>query len=141
MISLKLLTGLAQETYIQIETTRGSGSLLNWISNYLGNREQRVIVGQSYSDVKHVKAGVPQGSVLGPLLFLVYVNDITQNLLSITHNDIQSIINHNLREISKWSKQWLVTFNPDKTVVLYFGNCQPPLLEFNNTVLSTTLDH
>ena len=46
-----------------------------------------------------------------------------------------------LSEISKWSKQWLVTFNPDKTEVLYFGNCQPPLLEFNNTVLSTTFDH
>ena len=147
---------MAQWTYIQIETTRGSGSLLNWILNYLGNREQRVIVGQSYSDVKHVNAGVPQGSVLGPHLFLVYVNDITQNLLSITRlfaddtslasttsniDDLQSIINHDLREISKWSKQWLVTFNPDKTVVLYFGNFQPPLLEFNNTVLSTTLEH
>ena len=43
--------------------------------------------------------------------------------------------------LSKWSKQWLVTFNPNKTVALYFGNCQPPLLEFNNTVLSTTFDH
>ena len=132
------------------------GSLLNWISNYLGNRDQRVIVGQSYSDVKHVKAGVPEGSVLGPLLFLVYVNDITQNILSKTRlfaddtslayttsniDDLQSIINHDLGEISKWSKQWLVTFNPDKTEVLYFGNCQPPLLEFNNTVLSTTFDH
>ena len=42
--------------------------------------------------------------------------------------------------LSKWSKQWLVTFNPNKTVALYFGNCQPPLLEFNNTVLSTTFD-
>jgi len=127
------------------------GSRLNWILNYLGNRDQRVIVAQSYSDVKHVKAGVPQGSVLGPLLFLVYVNDITQNLLSIARrfansttsdiDDLQCIINHDLREISKWSKQWLVTFNPDKTVALCFGNCQPPLLEFNNTVISTTLDH
>jgi len=132
------------------------GSLLNWILNYLGNSEQRVIVGQSYSDVKYVKAGVPEGSVLGPHLFLVYANDITHNLLSITRlfaddtslasttsniEDLQSIINHDLREISKWSKQWLVTFNPDTTEALYFGNCQPPLLEFNNTVLSTTLEH
>ena len=126
------------------------------LTSLLGNREQRVIVAQSYSDVKHVNAGVPQGSVLGPPLFLVYVNDITQHILSITRlfaddtslasttstiDDLQSIINHALREISKWSKQWLVTFNPDKTEVLYFGNCQPPLLEFNNTVLSTTFDH
>ena len=132
------------------------GPLLNWISNYLGNREQRVFVGQLYSDVKHVKAGVPQGSVLGPLLFLVYVNAITQNILSTARlfpddtalayttsniDDLQSIINHDLREISKWSKQWLVTSNPDKTEVLYFGICQPPLLEFNNTILSITFDH
>ena len=91
-------------------------SLLNWISNYLSNREQRVIVGQSYSCVKHVKAGMPQGSVLCPLLFLVYANDITHNLLSITRlfsddtcldsttsniDDLQGIINHDLREILK----------------------------------------
>ena len=54
------------------------------LTSLLGNREQRVSIAQSYSDVKHVNAGVPQGSVLGSPLFLVYVNDITQNILSIT---------------------------------------------------------
>ena len=63
---------MAQRTYIQIETNRGS--LLNWISNYLGNREQRVFVGQSYSDVKYVKAGLPQGSVLGPLNYVLFLS-------------------------------------------------------------------
>ena len=141
----------------KLKQPRVRGSLLNWISNYLGYREHRVIVGQSYSDVKHVKAGVPQGSVLGRLLFLVYVyaNDITHNLLSITRlfaddtsldsttsnsDDLQGNINHDQREISKWSKQWLVTFNPDKIEVLYFVNYQPPMLEFNNIVLATTFD-
>ena len=81
---------------------------------------------------------------------------ITQHILSITClfadntclasttsniDDLQGIINHALREILKWSKQWLVTSTPDKTEVLYFGNCQPPLLEFNNTILSITFDH
>ena len=69
----------------------------------------------------------------------LFADDIS--LASTTSDYHKGIINHDLREISKWSKQWLVTSNPDKTVVLYFGNCQPPLLEFNNTVLFTTFDH
>ncbi len=60
------------------------GVLLNWINNYLLARQQRVFVGPAFSDTKVIKAGVPQGSVLGPLLFLVYVNDIADRLISIT---------------------------------------------------------
>ena len=60
------------------------GKILDWISNYLSSRKQRVLIFSSMSDETTVGAGVPQGSVLGPLLFLVYVNDISENLLSLT---------------------------------------------------------
>ena len=54
------------------------------VSYYLKDRRQRVFIGQSHSQFKTISSGVPQGSVLGPLLFLIYVNDISENLLSIT---------------------------------------------------------
>lgn len=82
------------------------------------DRYQRVFIGQSYSSFKPVTAGVPQGLVLDPLLFLMYVNNIADNLLSIARlfaddtslastisnvDDLQGILNHDLREISNWS--------------------------------------
>ena len=132
------------------------GQLLDWMENYLSDRSQRVFIGTSYSRSERILAGVPQGSVLGPLLFLIYVNDITESLLSIvrlfeddtslactTSNtvDLESILNHDLDIITKWSKQWLVTFNAAKTEVLYFGNQQPPVLNFNDTLLDVTDTH
>ena len=59
------------------------GNLLAWISNYLSSRKQSVQINSASSSLLSVNAGVPQGSVLGPLLFLVYVNDIAANLLSL----------------------------------------------------------
>ncbi len=69
---------------LKLEQNGIEGALLDWIQNYLSSRSQKVFVGQSYSDTKLIKAGVPQGSVLGPLLFLIYVNDIADKLLSTT---------------------------------------------------------
>jgi hypothetical protein len=96
--------------------------------------------------------------VLGPLFFLIYINDIADHLLSITRifaddtslaftasniADIEGIINHDLCVISDWSKQWLVNFNPNKTEAMLFTlkkNVPFPSLYFNNTNV-TFVDH
>ena len=136
-----------------------NGRLLDWIKNYLTNRTQKVFIGSSMSNSKFTTAGVPQGSVLGPLFFLVYVNDIIDNLLSIarlfaddtslaftTSNlpDLEGILNHDLQIISIWAKQWLVDFNPNKTEAILFTleqNVTPPLLLFDHTQVNFVEHH
>ena len=104
------------------------GKLLVLFQNYLTNRKQRVVINGMESNWGVIKAGVPQGSVLGPLLFLVYINDLEDgiksyvkffaddtSLFSIVQNPVVSAeeLNHDLDRINKWAHQWKMCFNPD----------------------------
>ena len=81
LIYLKLSIGCGIRVFcLKLKQNGINGKLLLLISNYLSNRKQKVIVNSSSSSLQVVTAGVPQGSVLGPLLFLIYVNDIAESV-------------------------------------------------------------
>ena len=135
-----------------------TGDLLNWIRDYITERRQIVFANNEFSSVGNVKAGVPQGSVLGPLLFLLYINDITDNLeniarlfaddtsLSYSGSDFATLeiqINNDLLKINEWAKTWLVDFNPKKTkAVIITNNTHPGIdIKFDNENVEIVENH
>ncbi len=119
------------------------GKIFDLLKSYLSNRKQLVTLPGCQSNVKQLHAGVPQGSVLGPLLFLIYINDIIrevecgsflfaddtslfQEIVKGNIIDTTAKINNNLSKISKWAKDWLVQINPSKTVVVLFSRKRSP---------------
>jgi hypothetical protein len=111
------------------------GNVGRWIENWLSNRQQRVVLNGSLSEWKEVTSGVPQGSVLGPVLFLLYINDlddsITSKLLKFADdaklfrnvNNAQEVdkLREDLHRLCEWSSEWLMLFNYDKCKVMHFG--------------------
>ena len=114
------------------------GIALTWLTSYLTRRRQRVKVGSALSSWKSIPAGVPQGSVLGPLLFLVYTIDLppactnSHTKCSQFADDTALIATHYTRDLSaaflqravdaagRWLKDWHLLVNTTKTVVLSF---------------------
>ena len=105
-----------------------SGSYYGLIHSFLNDRHQRVVLNGQCLNWSKIKAGVPQGSILGPLLFLRYINDLPEglptnaklfaddtSLFSVFHDSTSSIVlfNNDLQNISQWHFQWKMVFNPD----------------------------
>ena len=107
-----------------------SNPVVKWFSSYLFGRRQRVVINGGSSDWPLIRAGVLQGSILGPLLFLIYINDIVKDIgsaLRLFADDTSlyivvdspeteaGIINTDLSTTSNWAIDWLVRFNTNKT--------------------------
>lgn len=119
----------------KIEAHGIGGSVLNWVQSWLSDRRQRVCVDREYSGWEQVTSGVPQGSVLGPILFVIYINDLDSELVSkigkfaddtkmckgITKLEDAHILQEDLNKLSKWSADWQMEFNTDKCSVIHVG--------------------
>lgn len=126
--------------------------VIKWVKNWLSDRRQRVSVDGELSNWTSVSSGVPQGSVLGPILFLIYVNDLDIGLVSklnkfaddcklgkkiIDGADVEAL-RQDLNKLSDWSNTWQMKFNTDKCSILHIGrNNGEETYELNNSTLKS----
>ena len=108
-----------------------SGDILEWLKDYLRNRQQGVCINGQFSCWADILAGVPHGSVLGPLLFLVFINDLTK------------VVRHT--QIRLFADEWLVSFNVPKTKSMIISNKidkhNHPQVSMHNSVLEDVAHH
>lgn len=112
------------------------GNTLRWIGDFLSGRTQSVILDGDFSETAPVVSGVPQGTVLGPLLFLIYINDLPDRVSSnvrifaddtLLYRTISSPndsleLQRDLDSLQDWEDKWLMSFNPEKCEVLRITN-------------------
>ena len=124
------------------------------MKNWLSNRKQRVVINGKASNWTNVTSGVPQGSVLGPVLFLVYINDIDEGVTGIISKfaDDTKIANtvvsseqkkemqNNLDKLSEWGQRWQMSFNENKCKVMHIGYRNDKTIYFLNGTQLKSVD-
>ena len=140
-----------------------SGQLLLLIQSFLKDRKQRTVLNGQSSTWGDISAGVPQGSILGPLFFLVYINDLAvglkcnvklfaddTSLFTVVEdsNTAANDMNHDLNSISQWAHAWRMSFNPDpqkQAVELTFSRkkieIDHPVIHFNDIPVKKVDEH
>ena len=111
--------------------------IINWIKAYLENRVQRVRVNSCFSNWANVVSGIPQGSILGPLLFIIYINELPNICDShlflyaddakvyrqIFNSQDKENLQNDLIKLNSWADNWLIKLNISKCKKVSFGRC------------------
>ena len=134
-----------------------AGTELQLLTNYLKNRKQYVILNNHEPDLTEITTGVPQGSILGPLLFSIIINDLKKsskklrflmyadgttiyfNLEDFDSNNFEFEINAELQKVRMWLKKNKLSLNLDKTKLMIFHRQQKSVKELNITINGTNI--
>ena len=143
-----------QRLILKLKSHGMGNSIINWIEQWLTDRRQRVVVDGEVSSGKSVLSGVPQGSVLGPILFLVYINDLEKGVIGkiLKFADDTKLftktkeigdnffLQDDIDKLVKWSEKWQMLFNFGKCKCLHIGPGNTSMTyEMGRTILSTTV--